>query len=224
MSISVAIPVFESDRTLHRALLSINDAWVAARGSEHWGQLEVIAVLDGHHARCRQILEEFFEDFRGRSRVVEIVQSGIAAARNAALELAQMKMFTVLDADDEITEYRFREVSGAEGAPVMGRHELVIDLGGSPLPLERDHQLNYSSLVVSTELARALGGFDTQLKLASDLEFVGRIIAHKFEIRLSDSVFVRRHLTGENASLNRPTLMEERFISLSKFIRDSRAF
>ena len=224
MSISVAIPVFKSDQTLYRALASVSDAWLGAHGSEHWDHLELIAVLDGHDARCRQILEEFFADFRGRSAVLEIEQSGIAVARNAALEVAQMKMFTVLDADDEVTAFRFQEASRLDGSPVMGRHELVIDPGASPLPLERDNQLNYSSLVISTELARTLGGFDSQLELACDLEFVGRVIAHEIDVRLSDSVFVRRHITGGNASLDRPTLMEERILSLHKFIHGRQDF
>jgi glycosyltransferase involved in cell wall biosynthesis len=88
-TVSVIIPVFNGARTIAAAIDS-------ALAQEFDGQIEVIAVNDGSTDATGAVLEAY----RGRVSVLERVNSGPAAARNAGVRASHGEYLAFLDADD----------------------------------------------------------------------------------------------------------------------------
>lgn len=214
--LSITIPVYHSERTLRRALDSVRSSCdqLAARGalaSLKNPRVEILVVLDGPNKKCADIAHDFSRTFSGVTRVLEIPHGGISRARNTGLQHASYQNFTVLDADDELTPARLETGLADITQPVLGRHRLVDDPGWLGDTVERDLDLNYSTLVISTELARKLGGFEENLSLANDLEFLARLRVQGIRIDLVNDIFVVRHLGPAHASADRPRIHRERF-------------
>jgi glycosyltransferase involved in cell wall biosynthesis len=91
--ISVIMPVYNGAFTLDRALRS-----VAAQEFTNW---EIVAVDDGSTDATWPILQAWATKDH-RLRIVRLDENrGIAAARNAAIEIARGELLTFLDRDDE---------------------------------------------------------------------------------------------------------------------------
>ena len=223
--LSVTIPVFHSERTLSRALESVRSCVEqlgaqAGLALEDPPDVEIVVVLDGPNEQCANIASDFSGAFTGSVHVVEIPHSGISRARNTGLRHAKYQNFTVLDADDELTPARLEEGLSEIAIPVVGRHKLVHDPGWVGDTVERDQDLNYSTLVIPTELARKIGGFDENIALANDLEFLARLEVQNVRVKLVDDIFVLRHLGPSHASADRQRIHRERFQVL-RDVRDA---
>ncbi len=90
--ISVVVPTYDRPPLLERAIVS-----VLSQRYEHW---ELIVVGDGDPGGARAVVEASADS---RIRYAEIPRSGVAAARNVALELAAGELITYLD-DDNIMD------------------------------------------------------------------------------------------------------------------------
>ena len=89
--VSVIIPAYNAEATIEQALNSVL--------AQTYTNFEILVVDDGSHDRTGQILESFSAK---DSRVVSIKQenSGVAAARNLAIEKSTGDYVAPLDADD----------------------------------------------------------------------------------------------------------------------------
>jgi glycosyltransferase involved in cell wall biosynthesis len=88
-TVSVVVPAFNAAATIRRAL---DSALIQAGCS-----LDVIVVDDGSTDATPELLTEY----AGRIRVLRQANAGVAAARNAAIEVAHGDFMAFLDADDE---------------------------------------------------------------------------------------------------------------------------
>ncbi len=92
--ISVIIPVYNAADTLERCLSSILTSKVKS--------LEIICVNDGSKDSSGSILEEWSKR-HACLKVISQANSGVSAARNAALKLITGKYTVFVDADDAVT-------------------------------------------------------------------------------------------------------------------------
>ncbi len=91
MRLSVVIPVYNSEKTIERAVRSALDL------DE---KVEVVVINDGTTAGSSAILRELKTCYPDRIILHEIVNSGVSHARNLALEFATGDWITFLDSDD----------------------------------------------------------------------------------------------------------------------------
>lgn len=90
VSVSVIVPVYNSEKFLSRCLDSI----VAQKGS-----FEIIAVNDGSTDKSGQILEAYAQKYKNII-VVNQENKGVSAARNQGMAKANGKYITFVDSDD----------------------------------------------------------------------------------------------------------------------------
>ena len=88
-TVSVIIPVFNGERTIAAAIDS-------ALAQEFGGEIEVMVVNDGSTDATATVLEAY----RGRVTVLDRVNGGPAAARNAGVRASHGEYLAFLDADD----------------------------------------------------------------------------------------------------------------------------
>lgn len=93
--ISVIIPVYNSEKSIERTLLSIkNQSWK--------GLWEIIIVNDGSTDNTRNIVENYQKE-NPEKNIIFINQEngGVSKARNTALKIAKGEYIALLDSDDE---------------------------------------------------------------------------------------------------------------------------
>jgi glycosyltransferase involved in cell wall biosynthesis len=92
-SISVIIPAYNAERTIRRALKSIENQTLLPK--------EVIVVDDCSSDRTNEIIREYMKESRLVIRhEIQSTNSGAASARNAGWNIASEKYVAFLDADD----------------------------------------------------------------------------------------------------------------------------
>ena len=91
--ISIIIPVYNTEKYLRECLDSIVDQTLR--------EIEIICVNDGSSDNSPAILREY-EANDARIRVIDQENSGLAAARNQGVELAEGKYILFVDSDDWI--------------------------------------------------------------------------------------------------------------------------
>lgn len=203
--VSIITPLYRNDETLDRCLASIR---VAARDADT--HVESLLVLDGPAPDMQRTLASLRDDEHVHWVCIEQVHAGIAAARNTGLSCASARFVTLLDGDDEITAERLRMVKAGEGDSVVIGKQEVVSPDGMRVPGfwsdAGDPEHHVASLVAPTTWIRGVGGFDSTFTLGDDWDLVIRLREAGCPIHFDSSVFVRRHLTGENASGDTGTL------------------
>ena len=91
--VSVIVPVYNVEQYLRRCLDSIIN--------QTYRNLEIILVDDGSPDHCGAICDEYAERDQ-RIRVIHQKNSGVSAARNAALRTATGKYIVFVDSDDSV--------------------------------------------------------------------------------------------------------------------------
>jgi glycosyltransferase involved in cell wall biosynthesis len=207
--VTVIVPAYNAQGTIAHTLQS-------ACG-QTYRSLEIIVVDDGSTDDTAAIARESARH-DARVRLIQQPNSGVAAARNRALSLAQGKYIAPLDADDLWHPTKIaKQVARFQERPHAGlvyTWSRVIDAAGRikaaklALAIERD---TYRSLLVvnfigggsvpliPTDILREVGGYDPTLR---DMRAGGcedakmqLLIAEKYEFS-----FVPEFLTGYRAS------------------------
>ncbi len=142
--LSVIVPVYNAENTLHRCLDSIL--------SSSYTLLDVICVNDGSSDRSEDILLER-SDNDSRVKVYRQSNKGVSAARNLAITKAQGEYITFVDADDEVEPDYFEQLvntAAAQRASCVISGWSVVNPDGSrsshPTPQITYHQLTPGEL------------------------------------------------------------------------------
>ena len=93
-TVSIIVPVYQAEQTLRRCVDSILH--------QEYTDFELILADDGSTDRSGQICEDYASQ-DSRVRVLHQANSGVSAARNAAMDLACGRYLQFLDSDDWIT-------------------------------------------------------------------------------------------------------------------------
>ena len=99
--ISVIVPIYKVERYLEKCILSIQ--------KNTYKDLEIICINDGSPDKCLQILEKLAAE-DARIRVINQENQGVAAARNAGLEMARGEYIAFVDPDDWIHPQYFQSM------------------------------------------------------------------------------------------------------------------
>lgn len=91
MLLSVIIPVYRVESTLHRCVESVL--------SQHVSEMEIILVDDGSPDSCPQLCDEWAQ-LDQRIRVIHKANGGLSDARNAGINIATGEYITFVDSDD----------------------------------------------------------------------------------------------------------------------------
>lgn len=183
-SLSVIVPCYNCADTLDAAIESIAEQSVPAH---------VIAVDDGSTDRTPEVLAAYGD----RIETMRIANSGVVAARNAALERVETPYVAFLDADDR---YEGDMLGGALAAAKAADADLVVSRerksysDGSVREvdcLERigDHrdlmrawfspcQTSQTAMLFRTAFFKRIGGWNGRIKINHDGEMVLRAAGH----------------------------------------------
>lgn len=123
--VSVIMPIYNAEKTLVDSLRSLL--------TQKYKKIEIICVNDGSSDNSLKILEQI-SNYDSRIKIVSQENSGPAKARNAALDVANGKYVSFVDADDLTDEWMYYSlVEYAEDEDAD-----IIVFGGRPFPNE-DH-------------------------------------------------------------------------------------
>ena len=199
VNISILMPVFNPPREwLIEALNSVMGQW-----SGNW---ELICIDDGSTApHVREVLDAFARH-DGRIRVLRSSGNvGIARATNFGLRAARGQYVAFMDHDDVIEPDAIQKLAAAAiqtGADLIYSDEAlttsdinsVIEVRARPA-FSYDYYLSHPYFVhmicVRTEAARQLGGWNEDLPISADVDFVLRILELAGKVAHVPSVLYR---------------------------------
>jgi glycosyltransferase involved in cell wall biosynthesis len=187
--ITVIVPAYNVAGLILPCLASI-----MAQSHESW---QAIVVDDGSTDGTADEIRTLDDP---RISLVQQANAGVSAARNHGLALAEGRYVMFLDGDDVLNPAAFARLADmldarASAVAAFGTFLKILPSGGpypgqKPLalheypdgdvlePMLRANFLaNGGHVLIRTEVARKLGGFDTRLRLSEDWEFWCRLAA-----------------------------------------------
>ena len=185
VSISVIMPVYNSERYLSIAIESIL--------TQTFQDFDFIIVNDGSTDSSLEIIQRFqTED--SRIRILDLPHQGITKSLNSAIGMAQGKYIARMDADDISMPTRFeKQYQYMEAHPeiaVCGAGALIIDEDGDVIRkdrvvcthenIEKRHlsgkcSLKHSSVIIRADILRKVNGYNEELPYAQDFDLWFRI-------------------------------------------------
>lgn len=111
--LSIIIPVYNAEKSLHRCIDSIL--------TQAFTDYELLVIDDGSKDKSRDILDEYARKDE-RVRVFSQPNSGVSSARNLGLDKARGKWITFVDADDYISSGFLDAFEGKNADLIIGRH------------------------------------------------------------------------------------------------------
>jgi len=181
LSVSVVIPAYNCQQYIRQAIHSCLEKEVC----------EIIVVDDGSTDETKSIVKRIDDT---RLRYIFQQNQGVSAARNHGIRQAKGQLVAFLDADDYYLPHKIeQQVALFEAVPELGLvqsgWQKVDEAGllmGAVTPwdwvpeLTIENWLRFkpvlpSALMVRHEWLRAVGGFDSQLRAAEDVDLVSRL-------------------------------------------------
>ncbi len=142
--ISVIIPVYNVEQYLRKCLDSIC--------GQTYGNLEILCVNDGSTDGSAAILEEYAAKDK-RIKVITQKNSGVSAARNAALSIARGEWITGVDSDDFIEpdtfEYALADCNNETDLICYGTRIIWNDVAANP-NIEAYFNFQYKGIIKPT--------------------------------------------------------------------------
>ncbi|MDZ7584263.1 MAG: glycosyltransferase [Thiobacillus sp.] len=227
--VSVLTPVYKGERFIARTIESIL--------SQSYADIELIIINDGSPDNSAAIIQPYLAD--PRVKYIEQANTGVASARNTALQHATGAYIGLCDQDDEWLPHKAKnQVAYLETYPEAGMvHGDVdyIDESGQPLPHEpcfpaavfgrcfpRMYMGNPVMAVAAMfrrSLVDAVGGFDPAIKYADDYDLWLRIAAHH-SVGYIDEPVARYRWHAENNSHHQVSIREYTLRVLRKTERE----
>jgi len=207
-SLSVVMPVYNSERHLEAALASILE--------QSYTDFEFIVINDGSTDGSSRILHAFAEK-DSRIHLYERPNTGYCRALNEGLGYARGEFFARMDADDVALRDRFeRQVVYLREHPecaVLGGRVLLIDDDGDPIREmchEQTHEeidtahmegkggtIVHPAMMARRSAMEAIGGYDESCEFAEDLDLFLRLAEHGRVANLPGIVLhYRQHLAS----------------------------
>ena len=226
--VTAIIPCFNAAATLPRAIGSV-------RAQTH-PNIEIIAVDDGSRDGTLAVLRE-----QAGVRVITQPNAGAAAARNAAIAVAQGEFLAFLDADDEWHPDKLAqqvELLAADPAIVLvGCRAEVVGLDGGRLPVNASRAptigpqawrslLHHSFFIPSvlaarTEVVRRIGGFTAAMRAGEDDQDFCIRMALQGEVGFVDAALMTMY--QQPGSLSQTHLSREHLTVLPMILGHCRA-
>ena len=218
-TVSVVIPIYNGERFVAETLESV----FAQSLPPH----EVIVVDDGSTDRSLEVVRRF-----PAVRIIEQVNAGPSAARNAAIRVSTGEFVAPVDHDDLWPEHRLEVMVGAlrahpEAGYVVGAQQIFVE-PGSPLPywlhstdseeLERfRHERGTGLLLMRRSTLEQVGLFDESMTYGGeDVDWVFRCAdLGVVEIEVDDIVLNRR-IHGGNMTMSEADMQRAMFAILRK--------
>jgi glycosyltransferase involved in cell wall biosynthesis len=222
--VSVIVPVHDGERFLPESLPAIT--------AQTHQPVELVVVDDGSTDGSARVAGEFVAA-HGIGVVHRRPQGGVAAARNAGLELASGEYLAFCDQDDVwhpekiARQLAFLDAHPRVGA-VMTRQEPFFADGVVERPswLKRDSLFgDLGGVLPLTALIRreafdVVGGFTESRPGTDDLDWFLRARRRDVGIAILDEVLVRRRIHGDNASYDVEMLRRGLLASLHALTHD----
>jgi glycosyltransferase involved in cell wall biosynthesis len=205
--VSILIPAYNAQASIAQTLESAL--------AQTWPRTEILVVDDGSRDRTLAEARRFAS---GSVRVVTQENQGSAAARNAALSLAQGDYIQWLDADDLLSPDKVtsqvralagdrRTLASCGWAYFRSRPEranfVPTPLWESLTPLEwmtrkweRNLHMQTATWLISRELSEATGPWDARLLVDDDGEYFSRAIMRSAGIRFVPGARVYYRISG----------------------------
>ncbi len=194
--VSVIVPVYNGERFLAEAIESIL--------AQTYQSYELIVVDDGSTDRTREIALSF-----PLVKYLYQANSGIAAARNRGVEIAQGEYLAFLDADDLwMPDKLWLQMAAFEADPtlevVSGHIEQFVNPGlaqkysfsTAPLP-----GYSTTAILIKRSLINAIGPFHEDFQTAETISWFAEVIDNNQKILMLPDVIVRRRIHGKNTSI-----------------------
>lgn len=198
-TISVLMPVYNSDRYVDRAICSVL--------AQSWSDFEFLIVDDGSHDRSREVIERHAQSDR-RIRVLGGAHRGITHALNLALESARGELLARMDADDICFPHRFAQQHAFlvqhSGVVAVGCYLQTIDEDGDPIATMK-WPLDHAS--IARGLLCGKGGIPhpaAMMRRSSVLQVGG--YRSEFRFAQDKDLWLRLMDIGELANLAQPLL------------------
>ncbi|MDR8393380.1 glycosyltransferase family 2 protein [Aliifodinibius sp. S!AR15-10] len=208
--VSVIIPTYNRSKLLKRAIDSVLQ--------QTYSHLECLVVDDASTDNTNEVIAEYEDE-----RIIYIRHNEnkhVSVARNTGIKHAGGKYLAFLDDDDEWLPSKLeKQVQVFESVDSkVGLIYCWMDFyDGKKLIQQRHPKLrgdifketlssqpigNASTLLVKTEIAEEIGGFDTNLPRGNDGDFIRRI-CQNYEVDLVPEVLVRYHENHGNKRITR---------------------
>ncbi|MGD1855757.1 MAG: glycosyltransferase family 2 protein [Leptolyngbyaceae cyanobacterium] len=204
-TVSVVIPLYNSERTIGRAIKSVLE--------QTFSDFELIVIDDGSTDSSVNIVKTFKDD---RLRIFLFDNSGAPTARNRGIEKAKADLVAFLDSDDMWTPEKLADqvpiITNTPQAGLVYSWSDYIDTQdnvvcpGKRVTASKELEKNYASLLVSNFLENGstplikkavlheVGGFDVLLKSSQDLDLYLKIAA-KYQFLTIPKVQVKYRIT-----------------------------
>jgi hypothetical protein len=223
--ISIVMPVFNGGEWLQEAIASIQNQTLE--------DFELLIIDDGSTDHSESIIADAA---RNDSRIQAVHQGhfGIATALNRGIAMARCRLLARMDADDVAHAQRLqRQLDFLEKSPevaALGTWAHVINAKGDriadlrpevkPSALKQllvdKNPFIHSSMVLSTELVKSLGGYRAVLDGAEDYDLWLRISERAQLANLPEFLqSYRRHSPVTNASASNKQLLAARLAQIS---------
>lgn len=180
--ISVVIPMYNSEKTIERALLSVIN-------QTYKGPLEIIVVNDGSKDNSAKIVENFITQHHNFDiKLINQENGGVSKARNTGLKNIIGDYIALLDSDDEWFKHKLETQTN-----LLKRNSKIDFLGtsfygfgiksksvGELIKIEFKNLLfkNYfqpSTIIFKTEIVNNIGFFDENQRYAEEGNYFLRV-------------------------------------------------
>jgi len=189
--VSVIIPTYNCVNYISRAIHSVL--------FQTYPNIEIIVVNDGSTDDTSKLLDILFSN---KITVINQVNKGVAAARNAGIKVAKGKYIAMLDADDIFLNDRISEainifqshkgfcffwalltnnyiINNYNATSKFKCDKMFKDKHKIPDSIDFDfvfkNTLAISNIIIPTDLIRSLNGYDCSLKIGEDYDLLLRI-------------------------------------------------
>ena len=234
IEVSAIIPTYNRRELVTRAIDSVL--------SQTWGVDEIVVVDDGSTDGTEAHLRERYGD---RIRYVWQANAGVSAARNHGMSIAQGRYFALLDSDEEwLPEKTARQLEWMEAHPDFGmvlcdvervdsdhrlidvfrRRDTIPEDGWILRWIIHNPALAPASALLRREVVADVGGFDTGLCTAEDIDFHLRV-AQRWQIGVVEASLVRAMrghdgLSAESTTYDDYVRVVERAVENAKGVVD----
>jgi glycosyltransferase involved in cell wall biosynthesis len=204
-SVSVIIPTYNRAKFVGDAIQSVLD--------QTFTDYEIIVVDDGSTDNTKAILGQF----KDKIRYIYQENQGVSAARNRGIQAAQGEYIAFLDSDDLFLPTKLeKQIAYLLQNPDIGLvHSsfIIIDEFGRQMAVRVKEEskdmyrrflltstIATSSVIMPRQVIDQIGGFDTTLSLAEDVDFETRVAQH-FEVGVISTPLVKyREFPGNTPS------------------------